>query len=170
MYRDVQFRSRVEAKWAAFFDLVDWPWDYEPFDLNGYIPDFALRFHKPLLVEVKADSPEVDEAKSKIECSGWEGEALVLSGTWPNRESCFFSMPSIGWLAEWDGEHLCWDEAVMFECLLCGKASVLHSSASWSCRACGRSEGNGHISPCEKVDPHKAWARAGNIVQWRRAG
>ena len=53
LYKDVQFRSRLEAKWAAFFDLLGWPWDYEPFDLNGYIPDFILHLHEPVLVEVK---------------------------------------------------------------------------------------------------------------------
>jgi hypothetical protein len=41
-YRGVQFRSRLEARWAAFFDLVGWPWRYEPLDLNGYIPDFIV--------------------------------------------------------------------------------------------------------------------------------
>jgi len=24
LYKDVQFRSRLEAKWAAFFDLLGW--------------------------------------------------------------------------------------------------------------------------------------------------
>lgn len=62
MYNGVQFRSRLEARWAAFFDLCGWRWEYEPFDLNGWIPDFIvnpsvsepewLRTH-PWLVEVK---------------------------------------------------------------------------------------------------------------------
>lgn len=52
-YAGVRFRSRLEARWAAFFDLVGWEWEYEPLDLNGYIPDFVLAFAKPLLVEVK---------------------------------------------------------------------------------------------------------------------
>lgn len=43
MYAGVQFRSRLEAKWAAFFDLIGWKWEYEPFDLPGYIPDFLIR-------------------------------------------------------------------------------------------------------------------------------
>ena len=41
-YNDVRFRSRLEAQWAAFFDLLGWRWEYEPYDLNGYIPDFIL--------------------------------------------------------------------------------------------------------------------------------
>ena len=28
-YADVKFRSRLEARWAAFFDLAGWRWEYE---------------------------------------------------------------------------------------------------------------------------------------------
>lgn len=58
MYNGVQFRSRLEARWAAFFDLCGWQWEYEPFDLNGWIPDFVLSRHSggKTLVEVKPDS------------------------------------------------------------------------------------------------------------------
>jgi len=44
-YRNVLFRSRLEARWAAFFDLLSpggWLWEYEPIDLNGWTPDFYL--------------------------------------------------------------------------------------------------------------------------------
>lgn len=41
-YDGVLFRSRLEARWAAMFDILEWGWDYEPFDLNGWVPDFQL--------------------------------------------------------------------------------------------------------------------------------
>lgn len=54
VYKGVHMRSRLEARWAAFFDLCGWQWEYEPFDLNGWIPDFMLRGAKTnTLVEVK---------------------------------------------------------------------------------------------------------------------
>lgn len=43
-YRGVQFRSRLEAKWACFFDLANWKWQYEPIDLEGWSPDFRVEF------------------------------------------------------------------------------------------------------------------------------
>lgn len=43
-YSGVVFRSRLEARWALFFDLMGWDWDYEPgmYPVGGrmYIPDF----------------------------------------------------------------------------------------------------------------------------------
>jgi hypothetical protein len=41
-YKGVLFRSRLEAQWAAFFDLCRWRWKYEPIDLEGWTPDFYL--------------------------------------------------------------------------------------------------------------------------------
>ena len=53
-YKGIRFRSRLEAKWAAFFDLLGWAWEYEPFDLNGWIPDFVIKGQRhTVLVEVK---------------------------------------------------------------------------------------------------------------------
>jgi hypothetical protein len=57
-YADVLFRSRLEATWAAFFDLVGWSWEYEPLDLPGWTPDFRLTIthrsaSRVLLVEIK---------------------------------------------------------------------------------------------------------------------
>lgn len=53
-YAGVNFRSRLEARWAAFFDLADIKWEYEPFDLEGWCPDFLLKTEPSLiLAEVK---------------------------------------------------------------------------------------------------------------------
>src|SRR5262245_27464288 len=45
-YKGYRFRSRLEARWAVFFDSLKIPWVYEPegFDINGiwYLPDFFL--------------------------------------------------------------------------------------------------------------------------------
>lgn len=45
-YSGIFFRSRLEARWAIFFDLIGVKYEYEPdcFDLDGkwYTPDFLL--------------------------------------------------------------------------------------------------------------------------------
>ena len=53
-YNGIQFRSRLEAKWATFFDLLNWSWEYEPVDFSGWIPDFLITSSdKRLFIEVK---------------------------------------------------------------------------------------------------------------------
>lgn len=46
-YRGYRFRSRLEARWAVFFDVLDTHWEYEPegfvlSDGSCYLPDFWL--------------------------------------------------------------------------------------------------------------------------------
>jgi hypothetical protein len=62
-YAGVNFRSRLEAKWAAFFDLNGWAWEYEPIDFDGWIPDFLLRLEmgrRPMLSGEIADGGTAD--------------------------------------------------------------------------------------------------------------
>lgn len=47
-YAGCRFRSRLEARWAVFFDALGISWEYEPqgYDLGDagpYLPDFFLR-------------------------------------------------------------------------------------------------------------------------------
>ena len=54
VYAGIQFRSRLEARWAAFFDAMGWRWSYEPIDRDGWIPDFNATINGiARLVEVK---------------------------------------------------------------------------------------------------------------------
>lgn len=65
-YKQHRFRSRLEARWAVFFDALGIQWEYEPegYDLGAagwYLPDFWLpgaAFHaevKPLCAISDAD-------------------------------------------------------------------------------------------------------------------
>ena len=57
-YAGVLFRSRIEARWAVFFDHLGLRWDYEPerygfaTQRGTYLPDFYLP-QIGLFVEVK---------------------------------------------------------------------------------------------------------------------
>ena len=76
-YNGHRFRSRLEARWAVFFDACGFKYQYEPqgFKLkNGqyYLPDFRLsgfgsygRIHCPVWAEVKGEM--TDEDREKIE-------------------------------------------------------------------------------------------------------
>ena len=42
LYNGVSYRSRLEARWAAMLDWLQVVFVYEPFDLDGWFPDFLL--------------------------------------------------------------------------------------------------------------------------------
>jgi hypothetical protein len=80
MYNGVQYRSMLEARWAAFFELMCIPTQYEPEALNGYIPDFVIRANLvgfTILVEVKGLLENFD--LQKIRRAGW-GKTGWVSG------------------------------------------------------------------------------------------
>ena len=62
IYNGYRFRSRLEARWAVFFDAAGIKYEYEPegFDLDGeyYLPDFYLPQFS-LFVEIKPFNKDV---------------------------------------------------------------------------------------------------------------
>jgi hypothetical protein len=44
LYQSTLFRSRLEARWAAFFDMIEYKWQYEPIDFQDWVPDFLVEF------------------------------------------------------------------------------------------------------------------------------
>jgi len=157
VYNGIRMRSRLEAKYAAFFDRLGWAWEYEPIDLDGYIPDFIVDPGSELILfEVKGMDEELDAAKLKIEFSGWDGEAIVASGQ--------LEHSNIGSFLERSDVVFQWDGAELFYCLSCGEVSPRPSGGDWRCRACGIRGGNSHVG---EFDPAEDWAFASNRVQWR---
>jgi hypothetical protein len=156
-----RYRSRLEARWAAVFDRLGWPYEYEPVDLEGYIPDFVLGFYRPLLVEVKPILVFEDFLGhiGKIERAGWDGEALLVGAR-------LFEGSVLGMLGErLDGDWE-WDAAMAMRCRQCGRPSLYHRSVGWQCRVEGCYVGNGHVAEPGEVFAD-AWLEAGNVVQWR---
>src|SRR5262249_6326109 len=77
-YKGCRFRSRLEAKWAVFFDHLGLAWDYEPqgFDVEGvrYLPDFRIHAFE-CWFEIK---PESDDDFSKPWALAKAGEHIVV--------------------------------------------------------------------------------------------
>ena len=88
-YKGYRFRSRLEARWAVFFDALGLDWEYEPegFDLGDgvwYLPDFRVKYPDGSIewLEVKGDisSVSVDECRKIFEFSK-HNRIIVLDGT-----------------------------------------------------------------------------------------
>lgn len=43
-YNGLNFRTSLEARWAAFFDLAGWEWQENPIPVNDWSPDFRATF------------------------------------------------------------------------------------------------------------------------------
>lgn len=95
VYRGVRFRSRLEARWAVFFDTLGIPWEYEKegyrvgSNRRAYLPDFWLPEQRSW-VEVKGSVDALD-FQLLAECVDW-GMGL------PDMEDSMFSDPGRGLL------------------------------------------------------------------------
>ena len=183
MYGGQRFRSRLEARWAAFFDLCEWKWTYEPDDLDGYIPDFKLWFRVPVLVEVKPvqwDESESDEdmlaaARTKIIHSGIRGESILLGSrivTVDDRDN-ELHLQRLGAIMSIDPETdevTPWNPLVGFRCggkdersPGCGRRSFCDDTLSWHCRVRGCWSGQHHLG---QWNAEQDFRLAANEVQW----
>jgi hypothetical protein len=183
IYNATRYRSRLEARWAAFFNLLNWDAHYEPFDLSGYIPDFVINGREqwshgdvrtsaivPILVEVKPitgpDDPLFIDTQRKIKQSGWQGEALIVSYHFPQSHQTY------GWTSAGQ-QHVGWMEdgcvATLQETLRCpARIGFCHSSQSFHDRISGYYPGGQTGVGGELEEKFRSlWREAGNEVQWR---
>lgn len=77
IYRGYRFRSRLEARWAVFFDGMGIEYEYEPegFDLGSagwYLPDFWLpTFNGGIYCEVKPVNGDFQKAQAFCRATGF---------------------------------------------------------------------------------------------------
>jgi len=178
MYKGRQYRSRLEARWASFFDLVGWRFEYEPYDLPGWIPDFAIYNHEDqeMLVEVKPYSTieEFSKTESQIHNALREGDKeeceILLLGVSIKEEGYSIGFPSLGWLMYYTPEDVeftsmpC-SEAV-FNCYN-GEWGFYSGEGSWDDRITGKYDGNRYVHPPTSNEVLKLWNEAANITQWK---
>lgn len=137
-YAGYRFRSRLEARWAVFFDALKIEYEYEPegFKLSDgtcYLPDFWLPESRAFF-EVKGVLSEKDA--HKIEQLMADSNCPVIIG-YPNFE--FEACDN--WLED------CFTRASKAESLLnhcrsCGKIGFMGSNGSYVCPCCGDYDGD----------------------------
>jgi hypothetical protein len=181
-------RSRLEARWAAFFDLCEWNWDYEPdLGLPGWIPDFAIYGKHTVLVEIKPITAFCRATADKMERAATEGGVIPPEGG-PATERCLSNPPVellllgtqvpaahtkpieslddtcvyLGWM--WQG---CWAGGSFG--LGDYGPDVGHDLMSYSGAIHGTYDGNPVGWQWPNIERTKAmWREAGNRVQWRK--
>jgi hypothetical protein len=162
----VQFRSRLEAKWAAFFNLMGWKWEYEPFDLEGWIPDFLLLKGdlfpwSNILVEIKPytclddfkKNGVMNKIKKAIKGTDYEKSNILLLGS---------TIIESGMIIDngFEGNGEMNEEGHGIE-------TVDYIIVGWE----GHLDTDGKNifdSLIENTSVKKIWKDAGNAVQWRK--
>jgi len=87
-YKGYKFRSRLEARWAVFFDALGVEWDYEPegYDLGSagwYLPDFYLP-ESNIWVEVKPKPLNEKEREKAFFLCSLTGDPVIHLGAIPD--------------------------------------------------------------------------------------
>lgn len=110
-YKGYFFRSRLEARWAVFFDSLGVDWEYEPEgfefpDGSRYLPDFLLSTlgsYGPY-VEIKGEPPTEDEIKKMCDlCFHTTSYGYILWGP-PGKHSIGY-IHKDGYYAEGDSDN-----------------------------------------------------------------
>lgn len=89
-YKGVTYRSRTEARWAVFFDIlrIEAIHEGEGFDLDGiwYLPDFWLRESKTWF-EIKGTEPTTAENEKARRLAALSGNPVVIAIGHPSGDS-----------------------------------------------------------------------------------
>lgn len=177
-YRGATFRSRLEARWAAFFDLIGWRWTYEPYDLEKWAPDFLIHGTRQLLIEVKPYSTfaELDGWWQSHQASGlandrpFNAEVLVVGITPTLSIERYWNKPAVGVLEE---EVIAGasvrNVAVWNVCGACDALSIHSDIHSWACRPCGHHDGDAYVRDCPEARIERLWNEAHALTRFAPA-
>lgn len=90
IYKGRRFRSRLEARWAIFFDAIDIGWEYETegFELGNtkYLTDFRIQSFGAnkvdLYIEIKPNKPSIEEIEKCFKVAvGTQTSVALICGT-----------------------------------------------------------------------------------------
>lgn len=89
VYNHILYRSRLEAKWAAFFDFVGWDYEYEPEPFKTWSPDFTIHSLN-CYAEVKPYSYLNEDLINKIQPYSKEYRCALLFDDIVIEENAFY--------------------------------------------------------------------------------
>lgn len=96
VYKGYRFRSRLEARWAVFFDTLGIPYQYEieGFDLGSgiwYLPDFWLPDQK-YWIEIKGSEPTEQERQKLglLSATTHNNSFMMINDVWIDIPKYYF--------------------------------------------------------------------------------
>ena len=166
----IEYRSRLEARWAAFMHNIGWDHTYEPIDGDGYIPDFIVHGDSPFFVEVKPAITVTDFTKeqSKVERGLRDLDYdVIVVGVSPFNTGAGFADGHTSVSAGWMNNEGDWAPADWITCGFCNRIAVAHTTMSFHGRPCSHADGDHflHFPPLRFLEG--CWSDACNEVKWR---
>lgn len=151
-YNGYRFRSRLEARWAVFFDALGIKYIYEPegfifSDGTKYLPDFYLPDANEFF-EVKGIMDDID--RHKIEMLVTESKKPVAIGY------SDFTFEATDDFGEYIFDSSCYD-SWLCRCKRCKHLYFLGSHGSWTCPSCGYHDGDNGFDIILEGDVTSRW-------------
>lgn len=173
-YKGYEFRSRLEAKWACVFDQLWWPWEYEPIDLNGYIPDFHVDLGRTkFFVEIKPAMtknelvPALDKAAKAL--GDRDEQILVLGGSIGQEDPREYRWNPVALMTQYAYAEV--DDVYLARCPTCLRIVPLTIFGIWGFPCCavpnGENKHYNHELPITHEDIEPVWAAAHNATKWK---
>lgn len=142
LYKGYKFRSRLEARWAVFFDEcgIEWEYELEGYELsNGlfYLPDFYLPKMNTFF-EVKGAKKYEDisyEDRLKIECFIKDGNRIAIGYSDMTFQACSGEGINNNGQSEWRLEKEK-EESCIARCPNCNEYTFYGLTGSWFCGCC----------------------------------
>lgn len=143
-YNGYKFRSRLEARWAVFFDSIGMEYVYKPdpvyigttpYQLDFYLPESKQYF------EVQGMYVNLEEEKVKMLIN--EGYSVTI-GTYEGK-----FIPCDFWGDDDNGipsfDFCTGSEGWLCKCTDCQKYWFMGSNGCWPCQCCGSYDGDHHF-------------------------
>lgn len=135
-YAGYHFRSRLEARWAVFFDTLGVPWLYEPeayvLPSGSYLPDFGLPEvgERGAWFEVKPERGTQDDPRWSELAVLTDVPVFVVHGMADVRDLVADPHTDRGWIDKWFPDDGASDTLYYWcHCPTCGKPGIEWSGA-----------------------------------------
>jgi hypothetical protein len=152
-YKNILFRSKLEADWARAFDALGIEWEYEKegryFGEMFYLPDFFLPRSRQF-VEVKGVFEPNDCRKLQAVCSHISRRPHTGDSV---PDLCIVACEPHGVFRGWERGH--WSDVsffeflnracrttVLFQCVKCCGWWFADEAMGWQCQCCGAYDGD----------------------------
>lgn len=164
-YRGYRMRSRLEARWACFFDQLGVRWEYEPQGFETphgpYLPDFWLPEvnERGVWFEVKSDGVRGQPDPRWTELAGGTGLPVIVAFGLPSPDPTEWHPDGNmeEWFAEGHGASDSYREFCI--CATCGRVGIQHGGDQ--SQICSHPDDRGgHTLPSERVLACYAAARS----------